>query len=284
MRRRRVLPGFGLSLGTSVLFVSLVLLLPMTALVVQLSELTWAQYWAILTHPQTTAAFRVTILSAFWASVINALLGLLLAWILVRYRFPGRRLLDGLIDLPFVLPTAVAGLTLSALFAADGWYGAVLAPFGIKVSYTWLGIVAAMAFTSIPFVVRSVQPLSLIHISEPVLAEVNRSCEEVALTLGASRLQIFRRVILPEIAPALAAGTVLAFCRSLGEFGAIIFISGNIAFETEVLSLAIFMRLQEFDYPAASAIASVVLGLSLVLFIAANQLLKRFARRIGSPS
>ena len=265
MRRRRVLPGFGLSLGTSVLFVSLVLLLPMTALVVQLSELTWAQYWAILTHPQTTAAFRVTILSAFWASVINALLGLLLAWILVRYRFPGRRLLDGLIDLPFVLPTAVAGLTLSALFAADGWYGTVLAPFGIKVSYTWLGIVAAMAFTSIPFVVRSVQP---------VLAEVNRSCEEAALTLGASRLQIFRRVILPEI----------AFCRSLGEFGAIIFISGNIAFETEVLSLAIFMRLQEFDYPAASAIASVVLGLSLVLFIAANQLLKRFARRIGSPS
>ena len=250
MRRRRVLPGFGLSLGTSVLFVSLVLLLPMTALVVQLSELTWAQYWAILTHPQTTAAFRVTILSAFWASVINALLGLLLAWILVRYRFPGRRLLDGLIDLPFVLPTAVAGLTLSALFAA-------------------------MAFTSIPFVVRSVQP---------VLAEVNRSCEEAALTLGASRLQIFRRVILPEIAPALAAGTVLAFCRSLGEFGAIIFISGNIAFETEVLSLAIFMRLQEFDYPAASAIASVVLGLSLVLFIAANQMLKRFARRIGSPS
>ena len=275
MRRRRVLPGFGLSLGTSVLFVSLVLLLPMTALVVQLSELNWAQYWAILTHPQTTAAFRVTILSAFWASVINALLGLLLAWILVRYRFPGRRLLDGLIDLPFVLPTAVAGLTLSALFAADGWYGTVLAPFGIKVSYTWLGIVAAMAFTSIPFVVRSVQP---------VLAEVNRSCEEAALTLGASRLQIFRRVILPEIAPALAAGTVLAFCRSLGEFGAIIFISGNIAFETEVLSLAIFMRLQEFDYPAASAIASVVLGLSLVLFIAANQLLKRFARRIGSPS
>ena len=210
MRRRRVLPGFGLSLGTSVLFVSLVLLLPMTALVVQLSELTWAQYWAILTHPQTTAAFRVTILSAFWASVINALLGLLLAWILVRYRFPGRRLLDGLIDLPFVLPTAVAGLTLSALFAADGWYGAVLAPFGIKVSYTWLGIVAAMAFTSIPFVVRSVQP---------VLAEVNRSCEEAALTLGASRLQIFRRVILPEIAPALVAGTVLAYGAVAGAAG-----------------------------------------------------------------
>jgi len=169
----------------------------MTALVVQLSELTWAQYWAILTHPQTTAAFRVTILSAFWASVINALLGLLLAWILVRYRFPGRRLPDGPIDLPFVLPTAVAGLTLSALFAADGWYGAVLAPFGIKVSYTWLGIVAAMAFTSIPFVVRSVQP---------VLAEVNRSCEEAALTLGASRLQIFRRVVLAEIAPATGGG------------------------------------------------------------------------------
>lgn len=275
MRSRRVLPGFGLSLGVSVLFVSLILLLPMSALVVQLSHLSWSQYWGILTNPQTVAAFRVTLVSAFWASVFNAVFGLLLAWILVRYEFPGRTLLNGLVDLPFVLPTAVAGLTLSALFSTTGWYGALLAPLGIKVSYTWLGIVVAMSFTSIPFVVRCVQP---------VLADINHSCEEAALTLGANRWQIFRYVILPEIAPSLAAGTTLAFCRSLGEFGAIIFIAGNMAFQTEVLSLTIFMRLQEYDYPAASAIASAVLAISLVLFIAANQMLKRFARRIGRPS
>lgn len=275
MRARRVLPGFGLSLGVSVLFVSLILLLPMSALVIQLSKLSWSQYWSILMMPQTLAAFRVTLLSAFWASVFNAIFGLLLAWILVRYRFPGRTLLNGLVDLPFVLPTAVAGLTLSALFSTNGWYGALLAPLGIKVSYTWLGIVVAMSFTSIPFVVRSVQP---------VLADINHSCEEAALTLGANRWQIFRFVVFPEIAPSLAAGTTLAFCRSLGEFGAVIFIAGNMAFQTEVLSLMIFTRLQEYDYPAASAIASAVLAISLVLFIAANQLLKRFARRIGRPS
>lgn len=275
MRSRRVLPGFGLSLGVSVLFVSLILLLPMSALVVQLSHLTWSQYWGILSNPQTVAAFRVTLVSAFWASVFNAAFGLLLAWILVRYEFPGRALLNGLVDLPFVLPTAVAGLTLSALFSTGGWYGALLAPLGIKVSYTWLGIVVAMSFTSIPFVVRCVQP---------VLADINHSCEEAALTLGANRWQIFRFVVLPEIAPSLAAGTALAFCRSLGEFGAIIFIAGNMAFQTEVLSLTIFMRLQEYDYPAASAIASAVLAISLVLFVAANQMLKRFARRIGRPS
>lgn len=275
MRARRVLPGFGLSLGVSVLFVSLILLLPMSALVIQLSKLSWSQYWGILLMPQTLAAFRVTLLSAFWASVFNAVFGLLLAWILVRYRFPGRTLLNGLVDLPFVLPTAVAGLTLSALFSTNGWYGALLAPLGIKVSYTWLGIVVAMSFTSIPFVVRSVQP---------VLADINHSCEEAALTLGANRWQIFRFVVFPEIAPSLAAGTTLAFCRSLGEFGAVIFIAGNMAFQTEVLSLTIFTRLQEYDYPAASAIASAVLAISLVLFIAANQLLKRFARRIGRPS
>ena len=250
-KKRRVLPGFGLSLGVSVTFVSLILLLPMSALVRELSHLTWAGYWEIITNPQTLAALRVTLLSAFWASVFNCAAGVLLAWVLARYRFPGRGILDALIDLPFALPTAVAGLTLSALFAEDGWYGVWPSLFGIKVSYTWLGIVVAMAFTSIPFVVRTV---------EPVLEDLGKSTEEAAETLGATKGQIFRRVILPEILPSVAAGTTLAFCRSLGEFGAVIFIAGNIAYETEVLSLMVFMRLQEFDYPAASAIASLVLA------------------------
>lgn len=274
-RTRRVLPGFGLSLGSSVTFVSLVLLLPMSALALELSRLTWSEYWGIVSNPQVLAGLRVTLLSAFWASVINAAAGLLLAWILARFRCPGRGLLDALIDLPFALPTAVAGLTLSALFSTNGWYGEWLAPFGIKVSYTWLGITVAMAFTSIPFVVRTV---------EPVLEDLGKSTEEAAETLGASDFEIFRRVVLPEIAPSLAAGTTLAFCRSLGEFGAVIFIAGNMAYETEVLSLLVFTRLQEFDYPAASAIASVVLALSLTLFILANRMQKRFAKRIGAPS
>ena len=274
-KKRRVLPGFGLSLGVSVTFVSLILLLPMSALVRELSRLTWAGYWEIITNPQTLAALRVTLLSAFWASVFNCAAGVLLAWVLARYRFPGRGILDALIDLPFALPTAVAGLTLSALFAEDGWYGAWLSLFGIKVSYTWLGIVVAMAFTSIPFVVRTV---------EPVLEDLGKSTEEGAETLGATKGQIFRRVILPEILPSVAAGTTLAFCRSLGEFGAVIFVAGNIAYETEVLSLMVFMRLQEFDYAAASAIASVVLALSLALFLFANFLQKRLARRLGASA
>lgn len=274
-KKRRVLPGFGFSLGVSVTFVSLILLLPMSALVRELSHLTWAGYWEIITNPQTLAALRVTLLSAFWASVFNCAAGVLLAWVLARYRFPGRGILDALIDLPFALPTAVAGLTLSALFAEDGWYGVWLSLFGIKVSYTWLGIVVAMAFTSIPFVVRTV---------EPVLEDLGKSTEEAAETLCATKGQIFRRVILPEILPSVAAGTTLAFCRSLGEFGAVIFIAGNIAYETEVLSLMVFMRLQEFDYPAASAIASLVLALSLALFLFANFLQKRLARRLGAPA
>lgn len=272
---RGTLPGFGIAAGGSIFFISLVLLAPMSALVVELSHLTWSQYLGILTNPQTVAAFRVTLLSAALASVIDAVFGLLLAWILVRYRFPGRRVLDALIDLPFALPTAVAGLTLASLFATNGWYGALLLPFGIKVSYTWLGIVVAMAFTSLPFVVRTI---------EPVLEDVGKHAEEAAVTLGATPSEVFRRVILPEIMPAVTVGTVLSFCRSLGEFGAVIFIAGNIAFETEVLSLMIFTRLQEFDYPAASAVASVVLIVSLVLFAGVSLFEKRWAGRLGGAA
>ncbi|EAB7575730.1 sulfate/thiosulfate ABC transporter permease CysT [Salmonella enterica subsp. enterica] len=265
---RRVLPGFTLSLGTSLLFVCLILLLPLSALVMQLSQMSWAQYWDVVTNPQVVAAYKVTLLAAFVASIFNGVFGLLMAWILTRYRFPGRTLLDALMDLPFALPTAVAGLTLASLFSVNGFYGQFL---DIKVTYTWLGIAVAMAFTSIPFVVRTVQP---------VLEELGPEYEEAAQTLGATRLQSFRKVVLPELSPALIAGVALSFTRSLGEFGAVIFIAGNIAWKTEVTSLMIFVRLQEFDYPAASAIASVILAASLLLLFSINTLQSRFGRRV----
>lgn len=268
---QRVLPGFGLSLGSTLFYTCLILLLPMSALVVQLSQMSWAEYWSVITHPQIIAAYKVTLLSAGVASIFNAFFGMLLAWIITRYRFPGRQLLDGLMDLPFALPTAVAGLTLATLFSTQGWYGVVLDKFDIKVINTWIGIAVAMAFTSLPFVVRTVQP---------VLEELGAEYEEAAQTLGASRWQAFRKVVLPELSPALFAGTVLSFTRSLGEFGAVIFIAGNIAWQTEVVSLMIFVRLQEFDYPAASAVASVILLVSLVLLFLVNGLQSRFGKRL----
>ncbi|EMF1947474.1 sulfate/thiosulfate ABC transporter permease CysT [Proteus mirabilis] len=268
---KRVLPGFGLSLGSTLFYTCLILLLPMSALVVQLSEMSWAQYWAVITHPQIVAAYKVTLLSAGVASIFNAIFGMLLAWIITRYRFPGRKFLDGLMDLPFALPTAVAGLTLATLFSTQGWYSLVLDKFDIKVINTWIGIAVAMSFTSLPFVVRTVQP---------VLEELGPEYEEAAETLGANRWQTFRKVVLPELSPALLAGTALSFTRSLGEFGAVIFIAGNIAWQTEVVSLMIFIRLQEFDYPAASAVASVILLVSLVLLFSINGLQSRFGKRL----
>lgn len=268
---KRILPGFGLSLGSTLFYTCLILLLPMSALVVQLSEMSWAQYWAVITHPQIVAAYKVTLLSAGVASIFNAIFGMLLAWIITRYRFPGRKFLDGLMDLPFALPTAVAGLTLATLFSTQGWYGLVLDTFDIKVINTWIGIAVAMSFTSLPFVVRTVQP---------VLEELGPEYEEAAETLGANRWQTFRKVVLPELSPALLAGTALSFTRSLGEFGAVIFIAGNIAWQTEVVSLMIFIRLQEFDYPAASAVASVILLVSLVLLFSINGLQSRFGKRL----
>lgn len=269
---KRVLPGFTLSLGSSLLYTCLILLLPLSALVMQLAQMTWQQYWGVITNPQVVAAYKVTLLAAGVASVFNAVFGMLMAWILTRYEFPGKTLLDGLMDLPFALPTAVAGLTLAGLFSTTGWYGQWLALIDIKVAFTWLGIAVAMAFTSIPFVVRTVQP---------VLEELGPEYEEAAQTLGASRWQSFRKVVFPEVAPALLAGTALSFTRSLGEFGAVIFIAGNIAWKTEVTSLMIFIRLQEFDYPAASAIASVILAASLLLLFSINTLQSRFGKRIG---
>ncbi|MCC4265978.1 sulfate/thiosulfate ABC transporter permease CysT [Oceanimonas baumannii] len=268
---KRVLPGFTLSLGTSLLFVSLIILLPLTGLVMNTSQMGWEEYWRVVTDPRVVATYKVTLSAAAVASLFNMAFGLLMAWILTRYRFPGRAVLDGLMDLPFALPTAVAGLTLASLFATNGWYGAWLEDLGIKVSYTWVGIVVAMVFTSVPFVVRTVQP---------VLEDLGPEYEEAAATLGASPWQAFTRVVLPELRPALFTGTALSFTRSLGEFGAVIFIAGNMPWQTEITSLMIFIRLQEFDYAAASAIASLVLLASFVLLFAINTLQGRFMRRI----
>nr|WP_300313544.1 sulfate ABC transporter permease subunit CysT [Halomonas sp.] len=269
--QQRVLPGFGLSLGISLTFVSLVLLLPLTGLVGELKGMSLSQYWAIITEPRVVASYVTTISGAAVAAVINAAFGLLLAWVLVRYDFPGKRLLDALMDLPFALPTAVAGITLATLYSSNGWMGQLLEPLGWKVSYSWVGIALAMAFTSIPFVVRTVQP---------VLEDLPAEVDEAAMALGARDGVAFRRVILPHLWPALVTGTGLAFVRSLGEFGAVIFIAGNMPYETEITSLMIFVKLQEYDYAGASAIASIVLAVSLLLLLAINLWQGRFIRRL----
>lgn len=265
-----VLPGFTLSFALSVLFICLVILVPLSGLAIHVSQMSWTQYWGVITDPRSLASFRVTLLAAAGASAINAVVGLLLAWVITRYRFPGRRLMDALVDLPFALPTAVAGLTLSALFAANGWLGQWFEAIGISVAYTPLGIMIAMSFTSLPFVVRAVQP---------VLEDLTPDVEEAAATLGATPMATFTRVILAQLMPALLTGTALAFTRSLGEYGAVIFIAGNMPFETEILSLLVNIRLDEFDYGAASALASVILIASLVLLFGIQLVQSRLTRR-----
>ena len=261
VRSKRVLPGFALSMGVSLLFISLVILLPLSGLLVQTSGMGWDQYWSIISDARVVASYKVTLITASIAAVLNGFIGLLLAWVLVRYDFFGKRVLDALVDLPFALPTAVAGITLATIFAENGFYGQILQPLGIKVSYTPLGIMVAMLFTCLPFVVRNVQP---------VLEDLNSSEEEAALSLGASDWSVFSKVIFPLIAPALFSGVLLSLIRGLGEFGAIIFIAGNMPYISEATSLMIFIRLQEFDYAAASAIASVILFASLFLLFVVN--------------
>jgi sulfate transport system permease protein len=267
--RPAVLPGFGLSLGVSSFFITLIILFPVSALFAYSAELSLAQYWQAVTDPRVLASYRVTVSAALYATLASVLIGLLLAWVTVRYDFPGRRLLDTLIDLPFALPTAVAGLTLSVLLAPSGWVGQWFDAVGIKIAYAYPGIVIAMTFTSLPFVVRTLQP---------VLQDFAKEVEEAARTLGASRTQIFWRVILPTLIPALVTGGAQSFIRSLGEFGAVVMIAGNIPFRTEVSSLMIFVRLQEFEYPAAAAIATVILLTSLLLMFALYVLQGRVLR------
>ena len=260
------LPGFGLSFGISTLYLSLVILLPISALLLYVSDLTWVEYWRAISDPRVVSSYWVTLQGALYSSFAALLIGLLLAWIIARYEFPGRRLVDALVDLPFALPTSVAGLTLAVLLIPDGWIGRWL---GFKVSYAFTGIVVAMTFTSLPFVVRTVQP---------VLLELGTELEEAAHTLGASKLQTFWHVILPMLVPALITGAAQSFVRSLGEFGAVVMIAGNMPFKTEVSSLMIFVRLSEFDYPAAAAIASVILLASLVLLFTLQVVQSRVLR------
>lgn len=256
-----ILPGFTLSLGVSLLYISLIILLPLSGLAFNMAGMGWAHYWQVITDTRVLASFKVTVLAALGASIFNGVFGLLLAWVLARYQFWGRSILDALVDLPFALPTAVAGITLATLYSEQGVIGAQLAALGIKVAYTPLGIFVAMAFTSIPFVVRTVQP---------VLEELSHEHEEAALTLGARDSTVFWRVIMPSILPALVTGVGLSFTRSLGEYGAVIFIAGNMPYISEVSALMIMVRLDEYDYAAASAIASVVLLASLSLLLLLN--------------
>ena len=262
-RSKHLLPGFGLTLGVSMLYLTIIIVLPLLAMLLKVGGMGWEEFWRIVASNRSLSAYRITFTSALAATVFNGLFGLLLAWVLTRYSFPGRRMLDALVDLPFALPTAVAGLVLVTLFAETGWYGQFLEASGFKVNYTQAGIIVAMTFTSVPFVVRTVQP---------VLEELQTDLEEVARTLGATRWQIFARVIWPTILPAFMAGCVLSFARSLGEFGAVVFIAGNLPGLTEIVSLLIFIRLDEYNYEGAAALAFVLLLAAFLTLLLTNAL------------
>ena len=265
MRRKSgsVLPGFGLSLGITCTYLSLMVLLPLATVFTRTTELSWAEFWGTVTNPRVVASYRVTFGASFVAALVNTVFGLLVAWVLVRYRFPGRRLVDALVDLPFALPTAVAGIALTTLYAGNGWVGSYLEPLGIKVSYTWLGITVALIFIGLPFVVRTVQP---------VLDDLEVEVEEAAASLGARRWQTFHRVILPTVAPALLTGFALAFARAVGEYGSVVFIAGNMPMKTEIVPLLIITKLEQYDYAGATAVALVMLVVSFMLLLAINVL------------
>jgi sulfate/thiosulfate transport system permease protein len=271
MRRKSasVLPGFGLSLGITCTYLSLMVLIPLATVFTRTAELSGDQFWSTVTDPRVVASYRVTLGASFVAASVNAVFGLLVAWVLVRYQFPGRRLVDAMVDLPFALPTAVAGIALTTLYTPSGWIGSYLEPFGIKVSYTWLGITVALIFIGLPFVVRTVQP---------VLEDLEVEVEEAAASLGARRWQTFSRVILPSVGPALLTGFALAFARAIGEYGSVVFISGNMPMKTEIVPLLIITKLEQYDYAGATAVALVMLLLSFTLLLAIN-LLQWAARR-----
>jgi len=260
-KNNSVLPGFKLTLGYTVLYLGLIVLIPLACTFWKASALTWDQFWHIVTAPRVLASYRLSFGASFLAALINLFFGLLVAWVLVRYQFWGKRFVDALVDLPFALPTAVAGIALTAIYAPNGWIGRWLAPLGIKVAYTWLGVLVALTFIGLPFIVRTVQP---------VLEDFDREIEESAASLGANRWQTFWRVTLPILRPALLTGFTLAFARALGEYGSVVFIAGNMPMKTEITPLLIITKLEEFDYPGATAIAVVMLVASFVLLLAIN--------------
>ena len=262
-RRFHVLPGFNLALGYTIAYLSLIVLLPLSAVLFKTLTLSVAQFWDIISAPRVVASFKLSFGASLIAAAINAVFGLMLAWCLVRYRFPGKKLIDALVDLPFALPTAVAGIALTALYAPNGWIGSLLQPYGIKVAFTPLGVLVALIFIGLPFVVRTVQP---------ILEDLETELEEAAASLGAQRWQTFRYVLLPILTPALLTGFALAFARAVGEYGSVIFIAGNMPMVSEIAPLMIITKLEQYDYVGATAIALAMLMLSFVLLLAINLL------------
>lgn len=271
-RQTRVLPGFGLSLGYTLVYLSLMVLIPLAAVFAKSASLSWEQFWNIVSAPRVVATYKLSFGAALLAAAINCVFGLMLAWSLVRYSFPGKKIIDALVDLPFALPTAVAGIALTALYAGNGWVGSLLEPLGIKVAFTPLGVLVALIFIGVPFVVRTVQP---------ILEDLETELEEAASSLGASRWVTFVRIILPTISPALLTGFALAFARAVGEYGSVIFIAGNLPMVSEITPLMIITRLEQYDYAGATAIAAVMLVFSFVLLLIINGLQAWTARRTG---
>jgi sulfate/thiosulfate transport system permease protein len=272
---RRVLPGFNLALGYTLLYLSLIVLIPISALLLKTFSLSWEQFRLAVTSPRVLASYRLTFGASLIAALVNLVFGLLLAWVLVRYRFPGKKLVDALVDLPFALPTAVAGISLTALLAGNGWVGQYLEPLGIKLAFTPAGVVIALIFIGLPFVVRTVQP---------VLEDAEKELEEAAMSLGATRLQVFTRVILPHIAPALLTGFAMAFARAIGEYGSVIFIAGNMPMISEITPLIIIGKLEQYDYAGATAVAVVMLVISFALLLVINALQAWQRRNSGAQS
>ncbi|MFF2154229.1 sulfate ABC transporter permease subunit CysT [Paenibacillus chitinolyticus] len=271
-KTKRILPGFGLSMGFTVLYLSLLVLFPLSAVVWKTTGLTFDQFWQAVTDERVVASYKLSFGASIAAALVNTVFGLLVAWVLVRYRFPGKRFVDALVDMPFALPTAVAGIALTSLYADNGWIGSLLAPLGVKAAYSPLGIIIALTFIGLPFVVRTVQP---------VLQELEHETEEAAVSLGASRWRTFRRVIFPQLVPALLAGFTLAFARAIGEYGSVVFISGNMPMKTEITPLLIMTKLEQYDYAGATAIALVMLIISFVLLLVTNALQMKSNRRVS---
>jgi len=269
LSRPSIIPGYGLTMGLTITYLSLIVLFPLVGLVVKSTSLGWVEFWRLALDDRTLAAVRLSVSAAFGAALINLVFGVLLAWVFTRYSFPGRKLLDAMVDLPFALPTAVAGIALTAIYAPTGWLGGLAAMVGWKIAYTPLGIVIALTFIGLPFVVRTVQP---------IIEDLERDVEEASATLGASRLQTLRRVILPTLAPAALTGFSLALARGIGEYGSVIFIAGNLPYESEIAPLLVVIRLEEFNYAAATAVGAVMLAISFAMLLAIN-LVQAWSRR-----
>ena len=274
-RSKQVLPGFGLTLGYTLLYLSIIVLIPLVALLTKTFSLTWVQFWEAVAAPRVLAAYKLTFGASLLAACVNLVFGLLIAWVLVRYQFPGKKIADALVDLPFALPTAVAGISLTALLAGNGWVGRYLEPLGIELAFRPGGVVVALIFIGLPFVVRTVQP---------VLEDAEKELEEAATSLGASRWQIFTKVILPSITPALLTGFAMAFARAIGEYGSVIFIAGNVPMVSEITPLIIIGKLEQYDFAGATAVAVVMLVIAFVMLLVLNLLQAWQRRHAGMPA